>query len=141
MDSRSKETVTTPLRLSLVIPAFNEAHRIEGTLREAAEFIASDFPHAEIILVDDGSTDDTLRIARAVAASHPALRVIANHHGGKAAAVQTGMIEARGNLVGFSDADLATPLRHLHDLAAAIEDGCAKVGFPLPEPLGEAAGA
>ncbi len=106
-------------------PAFNEAHRIERTLREAAEFMASDFPASEIILVDDGSTDDTLRIARAVAAAHPAVRVIPNHHGGKAAAVRTGLIEARGDLVGFSDADLATPLRHLHDLAAAIERGCA----------------
>ena len=125
LDSRSEETFTSPLRLSLIIPAFNEAHRIEGTLREAIEFLASDFPRSEVILVDDGSTDDTLRIARAVAAAHPSLRVIANPHGGKATAVRTGLVEARGELIGFSDADLATPLRHLHELVAAIDDGCA----------------
>jgi dolichyl-phosphate beta-glucosyltransferase len=125
LDSRSKGTVPSHHHLSLVIPAYNEAHRIEETLREAAAFMASDFPRSEIILVDDGSTDDTLRIARAVAAAHPAVRVIANPHGGKAAAVRTGMVAADGDLIGFSDADLATPLRHLHDLVAAIEGGCA----------------
>lgn len=125
MDPPSTKIGPSPLRLSLVIPAYNEAHRIEGTLREAAEFMASDFPRSEIILVDDGSTDDTLRIARAVAATHPGLRVIANSHGGKAAAVRTGMIESAGDLIGFSDADLATPLRHLHNLVEAIDGGCA----------------
>ena len=125
MSLGSEVTRTSPPRLSLIIPAFNEAHRIEETLREAAEFMSSDFPQSEIILVDDGSTDDTLHIAQGVAAAYPSLRVIANRHGGKAAAVQTGMTEARGDLIGFSDADLATPLRHLHDLVAAIDNGCA----------------
>lgn len=125
MDSRSAETVTTPPTLSLVIPAFNEAHRIERTLRESLSFIASDFPGSEIILVDDGSTDDTLRRARTVAAVEPALRVIASRHGGKAAAVRTGMAAATGELIGFTDADLATPLTHLHDLVSAIDRGCA----------------
>jgi glycosyltransferase involved in cell wall biosynthesis len=125
LDSRSGETITTPPEISLVIPAFNEGHRIEQTLREALAFMATDFPVSEIILVDDGSTDDTLPIARAIASENPMLRVIGNRHGGKAVAVRTGMVEAKGNLIGFSDADLATPLHHLHDLVAAVNRGCA----------------
>jgi dolichyl-phosphate beta-glucosyltransferase len=125
LDSRPGESITTPPELSLVIPAFNEEHRIDKTLRDALAFMASDFPRSEIILVDDGSTDDTLRLAQGVASENQMLRVIGNPHGGKAVAVRTGMKEARGDLIGFSDADLATPLKHLHDLVAAIDHGCA----------------
>ena len=111
--------------LSLVIPAYNEGHRIAATLSEAIAFLESNFPTGEIVLVDDGSSDETLSISQSLAQCNPLLRVIAATHGGKAAAVRTGMTAARSDLIAFSDADLATPLHHLHDLVAAIERGCA----------------
>ena len=110
--------------LSLVIPAYNEAHRIASTLHEVLTKVPIAFPHTEIILVDDGSSDETLRLATGVAVSQPRVQVIAIPHGGKAAAVRAGMLAATGDLIVFSDADLATPLTHLIDLALAIERGC-----------------
>lgn len=111
--------------LSLVIPAYNEARRISATLEEVLAYVPSAFPHSEIILVDDGSSDETRTLANAFAATHAGLRVVSIPHRGKAAAVYAGMREARGTLIAFSDADLATPLHHLHELVAAIERGCA----------------
>lgn len=110
--------------LSLVIPAYNEAHRIEATLRDVLAYVPIAFPDSEVILVDDGSSDETRDLAAAFAAVHPQLRVLSIPHAGKAVAVRSGMLEASGDLIAFSDADLATPLTHLTDLAAAIDRGC-----------------
>ncbi len=125
MDSNSNEWNAENLSLSLVIPAYNEAHRIASTLTEVMAYVPVAFPFSEVILVDDGSSDETLALANTFAAMHPELRVVSIPHRGKAAAVQAGMIEARGGLIAFSDADLATPLHHLHDLVSAIDRGCA----------------
>lgn len=110
--------------LSLVIPAYNEAHRIEATLRQVLAYVPIAFPDSEIILVDDGSSDKTGDLAWEFTAAHPNLRVLSIPHAGKAVAVRSGMLAARGDLIAFSDADLATPLTHLTDLAAAIDRGC-----------------
>jgi glycosyltransferase involved in cell wall biosynthesis len=74
----------------------------------------------ELLVIDDGSTDATLALAQRFAAAHSelALRVIPNPHRGKAYTVRTGVMAARGKVVGFTDADLATPI---DTLAAAIE--------------------
>ena len=78
-----------------------------------------------MIIVDDGSRDGTAELAKRALASHARGRVIVIPHGGKAAAVRAGMLAATGELVGFCDADLATPLPHLLDLRAALARGCA----------------
>ncbi|MCC6315580.1 MAG: glycosyltransferase [Thermomicrobiales bacterium] len=111
--------------LSLVVPAFNEADRISETIRQAAVFLAEQPYATELIVVDDGSTDETERRAREAAAASPIVRVIAIPHGGKAAALRAGMLAARGEQIGFSDADLATPLGFLNDLRAALAEGAA----------------
>jgi glycosyltransferase involved in cell wall biosynthesis len=111
--------------LSLVIPAYNEAARIESTVLKAMTWLeAQPFP-TELIVVDDGSRDGTAELAKRALASHPRGRVIVVPHGGKAAAVRAGMLAATGGQIGFCDADLATPLPHLLDLRAALARGCA----------------
>jgi glycosyltransferase involved in cell wall biosynthesis len=109
--------------LSLVIPAYNEAQRIESTLAEAVQALDRLGDSWELLVVDDGSTDDTLRIARSFAKRHPALRIEALPHRGKASAVSHGMHAANGELILFSDADLATPLDYMETFIERSRDG------------------
>ncbi len=114
----------TDVALSVVIPAYNETARLEPTLRRVIEFLDDTEPRSEIVVADDGSTDDTVAIAERVAAEWPRLRVVElGHNQGKGAAVRAGMLAARGDLILFSDADLATPIEELAVLRAAIDRG------------------
>lgn len=117
------ESVATP-HLSLVIPAYNEVHRLEESLHAALTFLAGLPFSTELILVDDGSTDDTPVLAEDVTQTRVDARVLRCNHGGKARAVKAGMEAARGELIAFSDVDLATPLSYLNDLRAAVLNGC-----------------
>jgi dolichyl-phosphate beta-glucosyltransferase len=102
--------------LSVVIPAYNEASRLPDRLPAALAYLATAPMTWEVLLVDDGSTDATLSLLSAMAAAHEAagrpgrVRVLAEPHRGKAAAVRAGMLAAGGQAVLFSDADLSTPL-------------------------------
>lgn len=109
--------------LTLIIPAFNEASRIESTLLEALRYL-SGLPYpTELILADDGSTDATAEISGRLAATAPTLRVLSIRHAGKAAAVHAGMSSARGACIAFTDADLATPLDYLASFVDAAGQG------------------
>lgn len=110
--------------LSLIIPAFNEEHRLKETISAVASYLEHRGLGIEVVLVDDGSTDRTATIARDAASQKPWLHVLSIPHRGKAAALRSGMRAARGELVAFSDADLATPLGFLEDLRRAVEAGC-----------------
>lgn len=110
-------------RISVVIPAYNEGHRIEATLREADGYLAAQFETYELLLADDGSIDDTAERAHAFAATHPHVTVLSLPHAGKAAAVRAGMTRAAGDYVVFTDADLATPLHYLKTFVAEAERG------------------
>lgn len=99
--------------LSLVIPAYNEATRIAKTIAAATAYLGAQSYRWEILVVDDGSRDDTLRVAQVASAANPNVRVIANPHRGKAFAVRSGVVRARGSIVGFTDADLSTPIETL----------------------------
>jgi glycosyltransferase involved in cell wall biosynthesis len=99
--------------LSLVIPAYNEASRIGATLEEAVAALDALRISWELLVIDDGSSDATRTIAEAFARHHPDVRVEALPHRGKAAAVSHGMRVASGDLILFSDADLATPLSYM----------------------------
>lgn len=103
----SSQVTATP-RVSVVIPVYNEAKRVERTLKHVWEY----FQHreAEIIFVDDGSKDSTVEIIQQLSADKPGISVLAEKHRGKAATVLAGMKHAQGEIVGFMDADLATPL-------------------------------
>ena len=114
-----------PPVLSLVIPAYNEAPRLLATLDTATKFLDAGGDPYELLLVDDGSDDETAAIGAAFARQHPRVRLITIPHGGKAAATRTGITAAIGDLIAFSDADLATPLIYLADLQREIEAGAA----------------
>jgi dolichyl-phosphate beta-glucosyltransferase len=116
------ESVPRP-KLSLIIPAFNEQSRINRTLEETWEYLSAQ-PYAfELILSDDGSDDDTAEIGRTFARNRDDMRVLSIAHGGKAAAIRAGMRAARGEIVVFMDADLATPISYLDNFVSAIEGG------------------
>jgi dolichyl-phosphate beta-glucosyltransferase len=117
------------VRLSVVIPAFNEHRRLPGTVNHVRRYLAGRSHNYELILVDDGSTDETLHYMRELAHEWPAVRVVTlTPNRGKGRAVTEGIRVARGDLVLFSDADLSTPIEELPKLEQAVEAG-ADVAF------------
>lgn len=135
-DAPNRQTpASTEVAFSLVIPAYNEARRLEECLTNATAFLDAMPERTELILVDDGSTDETAHIARSYLPTHPSLRVIEIPHGGKAAATRTGLLAAEGAIVAFSDVDLATPLDYLYSLIAEINHG-AEIAIASREGIG-----
>ncbi len=106
-----------------MIPAYNEATRIERCLLTVVDFARSRDYAVEIIVVDDGSDDTTHTLALEVAEQCPEVIVHQIAHSGKASAVLAGLEMARGNYAGFIDADLATPMATLDLCRAALRDG------------------
>jgi dolichyl-phosphate beta-glucosyltransferase len=116
--------VTAAPRLSVVIPAFNEAHRLPPYLHEVVGFLEGRGEPWEVIVVDDGSTDGTAAVVRELAEHQPGLRLLPfGRNRGKGAAVRAGMLAARGALRLFTDADGATPIAELKRLEAALKPG------------------
>jgi glycosyltransferase involved in cell wall biosynthesis len=106
------------VKVSIVIPAYNEATRILDTLCRIAEY-RKHLPYAtEILVVDDGSTDETADIVERM--EHPGLRLIRNRtNRGKGYSVKCGVLAATGDYVLFSDADLSTPIEEMANLLTA----------------------
>ncbi len=92
--------------LSIVIPAYNEERRLPHTLSDVIEFLARQQFSAEVLVVDDGSSDATAAIPR----RYPGVRLLQLEHRGKGFAVRAGALAARGEYVLLCDADLAVPL-------------------------------
>jgi dolichyl-phosphate beta-glucosyltransferase len=109
--------------LSVVVPAYNEERRLQLTLEAILTFLAAQPFSSELIVVDDGSTDATVRIAETLREQHPDLRIIRNDHRGKGYTVRTGMLLAQGKYVLFTDADLAVPMEEWAKLAPAFDSG------------------
>jgi len=108
--------------LSVVVPAYNESGRLPGSLRRMREYLDAAGEEYEVIVVDDGSGDDTHAATQALATGWPQLRVIRfARNRGKGAAVREGMLNARGEHRLFSDADLSTPLEELPKLRAHLQ--------------------
>jgi dolichyl-phosphate beta-glucosyltransferase len=107
--------------LTVVIPAYNEAPRIGPTLEKVRAYLESR-PYAwELIVVDDGSTDGTTALLAGVAANFPWMRVLRNHaNRGKGCSVRRGVLEARGELALFTDADLSSPIEETEKLLQAL---------------------
>lgn len=101
------------LFLSIVIPAHNEENRLPRTLGEIFSFLEKQSYWSEVIVVENGSTDNTLAIAKDFAQKHPRLVVLHEERNGKGNAVRRGMIEARGEYRFICDADLSMPIEDL----------------------------
>lgn len=118
--------------LSVVIPAYNEAQRLGSTLERVGSYLeAHRFPDSGIIVVDDGSTDGTAALVESFAARDSRIRLLRNPgNRGKGYAVRHGMLDARGEWVLFSDADLSTPIEEVEDLleAAAAANAAIAIG-------------
>ncbi|MDH3986449.1 MAG: glycosyltransferase family 2 protein [Gammaproteobacteria bacterium] len=111
-------------RLSVIIPAYNEAERLPAYLSEVRSGLDQRGINAEILVVDDGSQDGTADYVRSVASQDARVRLLAQpRNQGKGRAVQRGMLEASGHYLLFADADGATPFREVEQLLAAAETG------------------
>ena len=111
-------------QLSIVIPAYNEGARIEGALERVSSCIAARGWDAEVLVVDDGSRDDTAAIVHRWMLDNPRLHLIQNPgNKGKGYSVRNGMLQAAGEIVMFTDADLSAPMEEAERLIAALADG------------------
>ena len=108
--------------LSIVVPAYNESGRLPGSLKRMREYFDAAGEEYEVIVVDDGSSDDTYQASMALAEGWPQLEVRRfDRNRGKGAAVREGMLAARGEHRLFSDADLSTPLDELPKLRQHLQ--------------------
>jgi dolichyl-phosphate beta-glucosyltransferase len=110
--------------LSVVIPAYNEAERIAPTLHEVTRWLQPRFASHEIVVVDDGSTDRTREVVRALARELPCLRLLeGDRNRGKGHAVRAGMLAVGGRTRLFLDADHSVSISQLSTLLEAVESG------------------
>jgi len=109
---------------SIIIPAYNESQRISASLDRILAYIAEQHWGAEIIVVNDGSRDNTAEIVREYAKTHTMVRLIENPgNRGKGYTVRNGMMQAHGDILLFTDADLSSPIEESKKLFAAIDRG------------------
>jgi dolichyl-phosphate beta-glucosyltransferase len=106
--------------LSIIIPAYNEEQVIKTSLTKIFDFVESNKIESEVIVVDDGSHDNTINIVEDFRRND--LRILRNNHNrGKGYSVKRGMLNANGDLMLFSDADLSTPIEELTQFLGNIE--------------------
>ena len=113
-----------PATYSVILPAYNESARIAGTLDKILDHATQRGWSVEVIVVNDGSSDDTAAIVREYASKHAVLRLLENPgNRGKGYSVRNGMLHATGDILLFSDADLSSPIEEADKLFAAIAQG------------------
>jgi len=111
-------------QLSIVIPAYNESARIEITLERVMACVEAQAWDAEVLVVDDGSTDSTREILHRWMERYPRLHLIENQgNRGKGYSVRNGLLQAAGEVVMFTDADLSAPMEEAERLFAALAEG------------------
>jgi len=109
---------------SIVIPAYNEGARLAPTLEKVLSYVHQQGWDVEVIVVNDGSSDNTAEIVRSFAEKEPMLRLVENPgNRGKGYAVRNGILNARGEIVLFSDADLSSPIEEMPKLLEALKEG------------------
>ena len=128
--------------LSVVIPAYNEAKRIVPTLKSVFDYLKKQNYEYEVLVVNDGSKDNTAEIVQSFQSQVSSLKLIDNKQNrGKAKAVQQGMMAAQGDLRLFMDADNATTIDNLDKMLLHINDGygivIASIGIKGAEKIGE----
>lgn len=109
---------------SIIIPAYNEAARLGKTLDRVLAYVSDQNWDAEVIVVNDGSRDETPDLVRRYSLDHASVRLIENpgNHG-KGYSVRNGMLNAKGEILLFSDADLSSPIEEAPKLFAALATG------------------
>jgi dolichyl-phosphate beta-glucosyltransferase len=143
--------IRTPVDVEVVIPAFNESARLPETLRHSVAYLDERPWRSRLVVVDNGSVDETAAQASTAAARTDRVDVvvIGCSRAGKGAAVRRGLLTSSSPFVGFYDADLATPLATLEPAIAALTDGAdaviasrhaAGASFVVPQPLRRRAG-
>jgi glycosyltransferase involved in cell wall biosynthesis len=109
---------------SIIIPAYNEGERLGATLDRVLDFLRTTGWTAEVLVVDDGSTDSTADLVRRYAAQHPQVHLLQNPgNRGKGYSVRHGMLEATGQRLLFTDADLSAPIAEAPKLFARLAAG------------------
>jgi dolichyl-phosphate beta-glucosyltransferase len=110
--------------ISIIIPAYNEALRIGNALNEVLRCVRQCDWRAEILVVNDGSTDATAAMVREFAQRHPEVRLLENYENrGKGFSVRHGMLNAVGDILMFTDADLSAPMEEAERLFEALRQG------------------
>src|SRR5262249_31439836 len=115
------QSAQTEPYLSVVIPAYNESTRLPGTLARVMEYLEGRDYAYEVLVVDDGSDDNTCEVVEKLAADHPHLQVVRNPHRGKGYAVRTGMLGATGRYILYSDADFSAPIEEVEKLLPYLQ--------------------
>jgi glycosyltransferase involved in cell wall biosynthesis len=112
------------LLYSIILPAYNEGSRIGPGLEKALAFVREQHWNVEIIVVNDGSRDNTADVVRAIMLHAPEIRMLENPgNRGKGYSVRNGMLNARGDILLFSDADFSSPIYESIKLIGALEQG------------------
>ena len=111
-------------KYSIIIPAYNEGARLGHTLDRVLAYVSDQRWDSEVIVVNDGSRDCTAELVREYAQRNPRLRLLENpgNHG-KGYSVRNGMLNAKGEILLFSDADLSSPIEEAPKLLAALQAG------------------
>jgi dolichyl-phosphate beta-glucosyltransferase len=124
VDSRWAPGTALAAAYSIVIPAYNEGARLGATLAKVLAYLRQQKWDAEVIVVNDGSRDNTAEIVRELAQANPGLRLVENPgNRGKGYSVRHGMLSANSPIVLFSDADLSSPIGEMPKLLQALQAG------------------
>jgi glycosyltransferase involved in cell wall biosynthesis len=119
--------MNSDLQLSIIVPAYNEAKTISKVLNT---LLSLDCPIREIVVIDDGSKDDTREIVTAICQQHSTVRLISHdRNSGKTAAIRTGLKEARGEIIIIQDADLEYDPNEIPEVIDPIQNGKADVVY------------
>lgn len=111
-------------KLSIVIPSYNEVANLKkGVLEEVSDYLKELKIDYEIIVVDDGSSDDSIELISKYIHQDKNFKLIQNSHGGKANAVMTGMLKANGEIIFFTDMDQATPINQIEKFLPKFTNG------------------
>jgi glycosyltransferase involved in cell wall biosynthesis len=109
--------------LSIIVPAYNEENRLPSALEQIFAFLQEQSYPAEVLVVENGSTDQTLQIASGFAQRHPNMHLLREEQRGKGYAVRRGMLEARGAYRFMCDADLSMPIAELPNFLPPVLNG------------------
>ncbi len=124
------------LNFSVVIPAYNEADRITTSLTHVVGFMRNFNGDFEIIVVDDGSADETAEKVKEYAKSNPEVKLIKNEHRGKGFTVRTGVLAAEGEYIYIADADMAAPIEEIKKFVVWVRDNDFDVAIGSREGVG-----